>query len=199
MFAKENRQEEHRPWAINIIRAPCQPHEVLDIIPPVATPMWLTEEYAIKALTSVCRMQISLAITPPINDTLINGRERFLLRRINFVAIRSSPYLPSFRRMPARIIDPATGASTCALGSHRCVVYRGVLTRNAITVSNHQIVLVLGLNGNIQFGRIIDRCPEALKIKVKDKRRGKEAVTVYIMRYIPACIRSGWYPQPRTG
>ena len=26
--------------------------------------------------------------------------------------IRSSPYLPSFRRIPASAIDPATGAST---------------------------------------------------------------------------------------
>lgn len=34
-------------------------------------------------------------------------------------AIRSRPYLPSFRRIAARIIDPATGASTCAFGSHK--------------------------------------------------------------------------------
>ena len=35
--------------------------------------------------------------------------------------IRIKPYLPNFRSSPARIIDPATGASTWALGSHRWV------------------------------------------------------------------------------
>lgn len=46
--------------------------------------------------------------------------------------MRINPYLPSFRRMPARIMDPATGASTWALGSHKCKVYRGIFTINAI-------------------------------------------------------------------
>ena len=32
---------------------------------------------------------------------------------------RISPYPPNFRRIAARIIDPATGASTCAFGSHK--------------------------------------------------------------------------------
>ena len=33
--------------------------------------------------------------------------------------MRSNPYPPNFRRMAARIMEPATGASTWALGSHR--------------------------------------------------------------------------------
>jgi len=37
----------------------------------------------------------------------------------NMVMVRSSPYPPSFRRIAARIIDPAIGASTWAFGSHR--------------------------------------------------------------------------------
>lgn len=32
---------------------------------------------------------------------------------------RIMPYPPSFRRVPARTIDPAIGASTWAFGSHR--------------------------------------------------------------------------------
>lgn len=76
-------------------------------------------------------------------------------------------------------------------------MYRGVFTRKAKIVKNHQTSLVLVLNGNIQLEMIIERCPDALKIRVRESRRGREAVTVYIMRYIPACIRSGWYPQPR--
>lgn len=33
--------------------------------------------------------------------------------------IRIMPYPPSFSRTPARIIEPAMGASTCAFGNHR--------------------------------------------------------------------------------
>jgi len=51
--------------------------------------------------------------------------------------IRSIPYLPSFRRMAAKIMDPATGASTCAFGSHRWVRKRGIFTINAIIDINH--------------------------------------------------------------
>lgn len=32
---------------------------------------------------------------------------------------RISPYPPNFRSIAARIMDPAIGASTCALGSQR--------------------------------------------------------------------------------
>lgn len=46
--------------------------------------------------------------------------------------------------MPARIMDPATGASTWALGSHRWVKYIGVFTKKAIIEINHQIYANLG-------------------------------------------------------
>lgn len=46
--------------------------------------------------------------------------------------IRIRPYPPSFKRILARIIDPAAGASTWALGSHRWVKYIGIFTKNAI-------------------------------------------------------------------
>jgi len=34
------------------------------------------------------------------------------------VAITLNPKVPSFSKMAAKIMDPNTGASTCALGSH---------------------------------------------------------------------------------
>lgn len=37
----------------------------------------------------------------------------------NSIERRMIPYPPSLRRVPARIIEPAIGASTWALGSHR--------------------------------------------------------------------------------
>ena len=42
------------------------------------------------------------------------------------------PYPPSLSRRAASNIEPAIGASTWALGSHRCRPYKGALTMNAI-------------------------------------------------------------------
>lgn len=44
---------------------------------------------------------------------------------------RSIPYPPSLSRVPARTMEPAMGASTWALGSHRWREYRGSFTRKA--------------------------------------------------------------------
>lgn len=42
----------------------------------------------------------------------------------------------------ASTMDPAIGASTWALGSHRCRPYNGIFTMNAIIHANHISVLV---------------------------------------------------------
>lgn len=47
--------------------------------------------------------------------------------------IRIMPYPPSFRSRAASSMDPAMGASTWALGSHRCRPYRGALTMKAVS------------------------------------------------------------------
>jgi len=46
------------------------------------------------------------------------------------VSIRANPYPPNFSRIAASTIDPAIGASTCALGNQRCTVNMGSLTKN---------------------------------------------------------------------
>lgn len=38
-------------------------------------------------------------------------------------------------------MDPAIGASTWALGSHRCTPYNGIFTINAIMHANHRMLL----------------------------------------------------------
>ena len=82
-------------------------------------------------LRSGCRRQINLVITPPTKEILIRGALRWAEIWGNRMVIRNSPYPPSFRRMAARIIDPAIGASTCAFGSHKWTVKRGSFTKNA--------------------------------------------------------------------
>ena len=95
--------------------------------------------------------------------------------------------------MPARIIDPATGASTWAFGSQRCTKYKGVFTIKAKIVKNHQMDINLALEvKKVQLGERKERWKADLYIKSKDSRSGKEAVTVYIIKYVPAWRRSGW-------
>lgn len=47
--------------------------------------------------------------------------------------MRIMPYPPSFRRRAASSMDPAIGASTWALGSHRWRPYKGAFTMKAMS------------------------------------------------------------------
>jgi len=44
---------------------------------------------------------------------------------------RIMPNPPNFNKIAANNIDPTTGASTCALGSHKCPKKIGNFTKNA--------------------------------------------------------------------
>lgn len=44
--------------------------------------------------------------------------------------IFNKPYDPNLRRRAANKTEPAVGASTCALGSQKCKVKKGNLTKN---------------------------------------------------------------------
>jgi hypothetical protein len=71
-----------------------------------------TDEYAIIDFISDCRRQIIDVITPPIIAIDIIGLTNILFMYLKIMIIRVKPYPPNFRRIAARIIDPATGAST---------------------------------------------------------------------------------------
>lgn len=77
----------------------------------------------------------------PQRDKLIIGDEMswFILIIIDERRIR--PYLPNFSKIPASTIDPATGASTWAFGSHRWNMYKGIFVKNARIVIIHHIVV----------------------------------------------------------
>lgn len=73
-----------------------------------------------RALRSVCRRQIILVMRVPQRQNIVRGKDRREAEGIKKIRIvRERPYPPSFRRIAARIIDPAIGASTWALGSQR--------------------------------------------------------------------------------
>lgn len=109
--------------------------------------IWETDEYAIKDLRSVWVIHIILVRAPPQQQKGIKMFLSFSLRvSIKIVYSRINPYPPIFSRIAASIMEPATGASTWALGSHRWSPNIGTLTRKAIIQKNGRIffLLVLG-------------------------------------------------------
>lgn len=67
-----------------------------------------------------------------------------LIRLGMVIVSRIIPKVPNLRRIPAKIIDPATGASTCALGSHRWRKNIGALAKNAINKDRDHQKLIEG-------------------------------------------------------
>lgn len=137
---------------------------------------------------SDCRMQIIPVTMAPHNEIAMSNL--VTLEENNFVTvymIRSKPYPPSFSKIAAKIIEPAIGASTCAFGSHKCTKNMGSFTRNPITIISliySKYVLLVGITH--KYGRLIIECPEE-DISMQNRiNMGKEAVTVYIIKYILA-------------
>jgi hypothetical protein len=52
---------------------------------------------------------------------------------------RRNPYVPNFNRMPAKITDPAVGASTWASGNHMWTGSMGTFTAKLAKNANHNI------------------------------------------------------------
>src|SRR3954452_1945296 len=66
---------------------------------------------------------------------------------------RRKPYPPIFRRMAARITDPAVGASTCASGSQVCTGHIGIFTaKEAKNASHAQVCKLRGTAVCISVG-----------------------------------------------
>lgn len=57
--------------------------------------------------------------------------------------------------MAASTIEPAMGASTCALGSQRCTPYIGILTMKAIMQASHNALLVRLVVFNLKVENIM--------------------------------------------
>jgi len=89
-------------------------------------------------LISGCRRQIIPVINAPHIAIEINGGAKPFPKEGNEEERRSSPYPPNLSKIAAKTIDPATGASTWAFGSHKWERYNGIFTINAKIVINHQ-------------------------------------------------------------
>jgi hypothetical protein len=96
-------------------------------------------------------MQIALVMQAPIKhrDDNILVAEQFKCGNRDLRRIK--PYLPSFSKIAARTIEPANGASTWALGSHRCREYTGIFTKKAMMEINHHMFRSKDLVGSTQI------------------------------------------------
>lgn len=68
---------------------------------------------------------------PPTTDMATRVGPHLILIQGIIIMIRINPYPPNFNKILANSMDPPTGASTCAFGSHKCKEYMGSLTKNA--------------------------------------------------------------------
>lgn len=142
--------------------------------------IWLTDEYAIRDFRSVWRRQMELVMIMPHKDNIRNGYAIWSVNGLSIMVIRIIPYPPSFSNTAARTIDPAIGASTCALGSQRCRPYKGIFTINAIIHASHKKMLdQVGEIGFTQYCMIRRfRVPNVFCIYNSATNRGNEPTKV---------------------
>ena len=137
---------------------------------------------------SVWRAHTSLEISAPVRAIAERRGIREKFRALYIMLNRMIPYEPSFKSTPAKIIEPATGASTWALGSHKWTVYRGIFTINARIARIHNVEENIGMAENRVSMQGEENENELFEWKIKEitRRRGKEAQIVYIIKYVPA-------------
>ena len=109
-------------------------------------PRWATEEYATSRLRSFCTRAVSapyrMPITPSVSMTGPNHEDASGNKKM---PNRMSPYVPIFSITPARMTEPAVGASVWASGSHVCSGKIGTLMANAAAnARNNQREVFLG-------------------------------------------------------
>ena len=90
-------------------------------------------------------------------------------------------------------MDPTTGASTWALGSHRWNIKIGNLTIKTITIAIHQKLIEDGLFKGMEDIDIKLKLGFEMvdNINILDNI-GRELVIVYSIKYKDAWNRSGW-------
>lgn len=121
------------------IIAPLIPQLVRDITPTIISAICTTDEYAIITFISLCLRQTTPRSPPPSNEKILS-----ILRYLdtsNKNPIRIIPYPPNFSKIPAKIMEPDTGASTWAFGSHWWTKNIGNFTRKAVI----NIIIITGL------------------------------------------------------
>src|SRR5256885_12664562 len=102
--------------------------------PSTQNPRCDTDEYATSFLISCCTHATSAPYMIPTTQSVPTIPSTVgLLPNPTGSANRNIPYVPSFSSTPARITDPAVGASVCASGSHGSTGNSGTFTAQPAT------------------------------------------------------------------
>lgn len=187
IFAQANMPDEQIPWATIIIIPPATPIVKADKRLTIIIAMCTTEEYAIITFISLNVKHATLRIIPPNRPTTIM-RAIILYTAIKAMT-RIIPYPPSFNNTPAKIIEPETGASTCAFGNHWWNKNIGNLTKNAMIIIIKNPLLKFK---NEKFIIKMFKLTPDLVIIMIINNKGKEANNVYMRRKNLAFNRSIW-------
>ena len=94
--------------------------------------------------------------------------------------VRMIPYPPSFTSNAASNMEPAIGASTWALGSHRWSPYRGAFTMNAVSRARLERITVQEVEtvGLASFSIVRCRVPVCVWRYGIVTNRGRELISV---------------------
>ena len=130
---------DENPWATIMNNPPIKDKTLPELNAIITIPKWATDEYAINTFMSICRRQINLTTTAP--NPLKDDRNIESRPPLNKGFSKNHLNPPNFSSNPAKIIEPVNGASTWALGNHKCTPYMGNLTKNADIVRNISIDL----------------------------------------------------------
>lgn len=118
-WTPKNKPEEHKPCDIRIPIIPFIPIKSQEKQAANIKDMCATDEYATKDFKSHWRKHIKptkhILTIAHINNKFLHEHNRISKK----CKERTKPYAPNFNNIPASTIDPATGASTCAFGSHK--------------------------------------------------------------------------------
>lgn len=87
---------------------------------------------------------------------------------------RIKPYPPNFNRIAAKIIEPSSGASTWALGSHKWSINIGIFAKKAVINKIGMLVFCIIIS-DIENDWLYDS-------KIILTKRGSEAEMVYIIK-----------------
>src|SRR2546428_348841 len=101
-------------------------------------PRWLTDEYATSFFQSFCTMATRAPYRMPMTERpSMYGREYRVANGSIGSEKRTKPDVPIFSRTPARITQPAVGASTCAAGSQGRNGHIGPLMAKPVKNAQH--------------------------------------------------------------
>jgi hypothetical protein len=172
-----NIAEEVAPWAIIRATPPTIPKLEATERAAKTIPIWLTEEKAIIIFKSVRRRHRILIKNLPTNEIDNQGSIEFQDQHTGMN--NQSPYLPNFKRIAAKTMDPKTGASTWALGSHTWTPNIGNLTAKASKNTREIIHFLMDSLILEKFVKIFTENKLQFSLIINSKRRkGREAANV---------------------